>query len=293
MSRAVAWMLGGLILSVIAGGGVAAAQGVGFDTFAGLKKTALGTLQGKLTWLGPQREMVPSVAFTANGNTVDLGQFAGAQSAGFNYGNDVMPAQTFTASVDELAAMLQKVGALPGITGGGASANGVLSFALAQGGNVFQTVAAPADATALIAAIMAAMPRNQGATQALNDLGCAGNVLGDVTASDVSAGVKVTRSGLRRSRATGRFLQTVTIENQSGGALAGPLSIILEGLAGSIVVMNKAGTTCKITPAGRPYVNLPAGLAAGGRAEVIVEYENPDNLQVAYTTRAFAGEGPR
>jgi hypothetical protein len=71
------------------------------------------------------------------------------------------------------------------------------------------------------------------------------------------------------------------------------VSVILQGLAGSITVANKTGTTCNIQPTGLPFVNAPGSLAAGAKVNVPVEFDNPDALQVNYSTRVFAGEGSR
>jgi hypothetical protein len=283
-----------LTLAVVVAAGPARAQNFApFADFARLKEAQLANLQVKVTWIGTQDEMLPSVGFTARGKTFDLSQFAAFHRPGINYGNDVMPLQTFTASTHDLAAMLAGVGALGAITSGAAAPNGVLSFALNNGGAVFEAIPARADATALLAAIMSALHTNADAQRVLGDLGCAGGVLPASSATDVSSSVSVTRSGIRLNRATGRYVQAITLANTSGARVAGPVSVILQGLAGSITVANKNGTTCNIAPTGLPFVNAPGSLAAGAKVNVPVEFDNPDALQVNYSTRVFAGEGSR
>jgi hypothetical protein len=264
-----------------------------FSTFARLKAKELATLQGKLTWLAAQREMTPSVLFAATGTAPNPALFVPFRRPGVSYGNDAMPFQTFAATPTQLAAMLAAAGKIPAVAAGGVSASPRLSFALVQGGKGFEVILDNADANALIAALMQAFAANQDALRIIGDLGCATATLGASTATEVSAGLTVTPSGIRRDRASGRYVQTITVKNTSGGAIPGPVSVILAGLPGSVTVINKAGTTCNISPTGLPFVNAPSALPPGGQADIRAEFDNPDALAIAYTTRVFAGPGPR
>ena len=108
-------------------------------------------------------------------------------------------------------------------------------------------------------------------------------------ASDVTAQVTVTRGGFRYVRATGHYLQPVTLAN-NGAALADPISLVLDGLAGATLV-GASGTTSAAAPSGSPYVTLPAGgLAAGASVTVTLEFTAQPT---GYTARVLAGPGAR
>lgn len=108
-------------------------------------------------------------------------------------------------------------------------------------------------------------------------------------ASDVTAQVTVTRGGFRFVRATGHYLQPVTLAN-NGAALADPLSLVLDGLAGATLV-GASGITSAAAPSGSPYVTLPpGGLAAGASVTVTLEFTAQPT---GYAVRVLAGPGAR
>ncbi len=108
-------------------------------------------------------------------------------------------------------------------------------------------------------------------------------------ASDVTAQITLTRGGFRYVRATGHYLQPVTLAN-NGAALADPVSLVLDGLAGAALV-GASGTTSAAAPSGSPYVTLPTGgLAAGASVTVTLEFTAQPS---GYTLRVLAGPGAR
>src|SRR5438132_3328777 len=100
-----------------------------YSDFQAMSATDLQTLQVKLTYVGPQQEPTPTVAFTSPTNVLNLSQFVPFRRPAFNYGNDDLDVRSFSASVGELQAVIQDVGTLPNVTAGGATGD-FLSFGL-------------------------------------------------------------------------------------------------------------------------------------------------------------------
>ena len=109
-------------------------------------------------------------------------------------------------------------------------------------------------------------------------------------AVDASAQVTVTRGGFRRNAATGRYVQQLTVRNTGATPIPGPVSLVVDNLSGNASLFNSSGNTACAMPVG-PYVrvNVPAGLGAGQSAIVSLEFTNPTNQGIAYTTRVLSG----
>jgi hypothetical protein len=93
-----------------------------------------------------------------------------------------------------------------------------------------------------------------------------------------------------RDRRTGRWVQQVTITNNNPGTLQGPFFVVLDGLSENVTLANATGMTTVYAPLNRPYIQVPApgaGLAAGASASVTLEFNNPSNGAIAYTTRTL------
>ncbi len=102
---------------------------------------------------------------------------------------------------------------------------------------------------------------------------------------DVTASVKIVRSGVSLNRATGKYSGTVTFTNTSGAALAGPLHLRLEGLTAGVSLDNKSGEQ-----GGAPYLTLPGGgLAPGASVTVTTVFANPSKAAVNYTAKLISG----
>jgi endoglucanase len=105
-------------------------------------------------------------------------------------------------------------------------------------------------------------------------------------ATDVSSQVSVTRTGLKLNRATGYFVQTVTLTNTSGSVITGPVALVLDGLTTGTVLENATGVTSSTSPSGHPYITASAAaLAPGGTVSLTLSF----NQISAYTTRVLAG----
>jgi len=96
-------------------------------------------------------------------------------------------------------------------------------------------------------------------------------------------GVQVTRSGVVRDRRTGAFAQQLTITNNTGDAITGPVGVWFEGLSGNATLANAS------SPGN--YIVIPgtdAGMPAGSSATVNLQFLNPTNGAINYTTHVQA-----
>ena len=124
-------------------------------------------------------------------------------------------------------------------------------------------------------------------------------------AADVTAQIKVTRTGFRHAHGAFYYGQTVTLTN-TGAALSGPISLALDGLQGFL--QNPTGTTQNALPSGSPYVNVAAaGLGQGASVSLVLQFtpasqgggggeDGPGvsvTLPITYSTRVLAGSGLR
>jgi hypothetical protein len=100
--------------------------------------------------------------------------------------------------------------------------------------------------------------------------------------------VQVTRSGYVRDRRTGTYAQQVTITNNTTGALTGPFYVVLDSLSANATLANPTGTTATYAPLNAPYILVPgASLAPGASANVSLQFTNPSNAAISYTTRTL------
>ncbi|MGC4083143.1 MAG: thrombospondin type 3 repeat-containing protein [Vicinamibacterales bacterium] len=125
----------------------------------------------------------------------------------------------------------------------------------------------------------------------------AGTVAGNgCPVNDVSASVTVTRGGFRKA-ANGRFQQSVTIKNVSATAFDGPVSLVFGSLSSNASLFGGTGVTACAPPAGQPYIDIAVGadnkLTPGESAAIVLEFTNPSNAAITYTTRVIAGPGCR
>jgi YVTN family beta-propeller protein len=111
-------------------------------------------------------------------------------------------------------------------------------------------------------------------------------------ATNVSAQASVARGGFRRNSATGRYVQQVTLTNTGTGPISGSVSLVVDNLSSNATLFNKSGDSGCATPVG-PYVNVAVGpdnvLSPGESATVVLEFTNPSNQSIAYSTRVLAG----
>lgn len=268
-----------------------------YSQFNSLTQPQLTTLQVKLTYVGPQSKALSSVLGTESSNPLDISVFVPFQRPGISYSNDEVPPRTFLASAAQLEQMIDNVGTLSAVTGGGVQTPSILSFALysaTSGGIGFEAVLNPSTATALLNQMRAALVANPSALMAINTFGCAIDANPAGLASDVTSSASIQLSGVRLDREGNHFVGTLTIENIGPSAIAGPISVVI-ALPPNVHLANLDGYTCRRAPAGRRYLDVltSGALGVGQSLSVEVELENPDREQIAATFQVLAGTGSR
>jgi len=91
---------------------------------------------------------------------------------------------------------------------------------------------------------------------------------------------------------TGRYSQTVKLTNNSGSAITGPISLVVDGLSSNAGLFNAAGSTDSLALPVSPYVSS-GGLAPGQSVSVVLQFSNPTKAGITYNTRLLAGPGSR
>jgi len=268
-----------------------------YSDFLNMSPSQLTTLQGKLTFVGPQEEPVPSVGFTSTSNTMNLSLFVPFQRAGFSYQNDTLQVRLFTASTAQLQAMLQNAGLIPAVQAGGVGNPPYVSFSLVNtvpGTKGYEAILSPADGISLLNAFRNALAGNSDALTALNDFGCSTALRDPGVPADVSATVQVTLSGVRLVRSTGRYAATATLKNNGASAVALPISLVLT-LPQGVTLFTTNGSTCGVSPVGLPFVNAPVSgpLQPGATIQINLEFINPNGVPIVAPTKVLAGPGGR
>jgi hypothetical protein len=124
----------------------------------------------------------------------------------------------------------------------------------------------------------------------------AGNVQAAKTSADTttkvagSAGpqlvtLTITTEGPVYNRGTKLYVVTVTLTNNTGAAIAGPINAVFNKLPAAVTLTNSAGTS----PGGGPYLSLSSGLAAGASATLTAEFSDPTNIQIPISIATYSG----
>lgn len=269
-----------------------------YSDFQTMSLDELKTLQVKLTYVGIQTRPISSLAFTSPFHALNLAAFVPFRRPGIEYSNDDIKVRTFTASPEELKAIIDNVAVLPNVIAGGVAQNPYLSFALlntSNGTKSFEAVVSKADSLDLFGQLRLALQSNKTGLRMLSEIACPLDLLEPERPVDVSANVDVTISGVRLNRTTGRFVGTATVTNASGQSLPGSVSLVLDPV-GNVRLFNADGTTCGTNPVGRGFINLPLidnELPPGASVQVTLDFENPDREPVNTTTKVLAGPGAR
>ena len=102
-----------------------------------------------------------------------------------------------------------------------------------------------------------------------------------LTPIDLTASVKIVRSGLTLNRFTSKYTGTVTITNTSDATLTGPLHFRLEGLTAGVTLDNATGIR-----GGAPYIALSqTELAPGATVTLNTTFTNPAKGAISYSPR--------
>lgn len=115
-------------------------------------------------------------------------------------------------------------------------------------------------------------------------------------ARDVSAAIRVLPQALRYDTSTLRFQRDIQLQNRSRQPIAGPVSLVLDGLSARALA-NAAGQTRCVSPLGTPYLAVPVGtdgvLRPRETATVTLIFALPSASRLPLRTRVLAGEGDR
>jgi hypothetical protein len=107
-------------------------------------------------------------------------------------------------------------------------------------------------------------------------------------ALDTTNQFNVIKSGFRFNNATGRFVQTVTLQQPTLTPIQLPLSLVLDNLSSNATLFNKTGDATCAMPSGSPYINVPSG-----GTSVVLEFVDPTKTGITYNTRVLIGSGRR
>ena len=100
------------------------------------------------------------------------------------------------------------------------------------------------------------------------------------------------RTGLVRDRRTNTYAQQLAIQNTTAEPIAGPVLLLLDNLSANATLANRAGVVANYPPLGGAYISVPGtagGLAPGASASVVLQFSNPTNGAITYTTRILPG----
>jgi hypothetical protein len=112
-------------------------------------------------------------------------------------------------------------------------------------------------------------------------------------ANDVSGSVDVTmRDPIDQN--TKRYVQIVTLTNNSSGTIAGPISLVLDDLPEGVMLSNLSGYTSLMLPAGSAYIDTPVPQLAPGQSITFpLLFTNPGRIPLSLMTRVLAHSGSR
>ncbi|HUL68430.1 MAG TPA: hypothetical protein VLW55_27790 [Burkholderiaceae bacterium] len=112
-------------------------------------------------------------------------------------------------------------------------------------------------------------------------------------ADDVSAEIKVTRGGYLAG-AGGTVRQVLTLTNTSAVPIAGPVSIVLDGLSANATLANASGRTACALPLNDPFITIAGPLNPGANTLQLLIFNDPTHAAITYPgTRVLSGSGLR
>ncbi len=124
----------------------------------------------------------------------------------------------------------------------------------------------------------------------------AGNVQAAKTTADTTTTVAnsgslqtnltISTQGPVYNRGTKSYVVTVTLTNNTGAAIVGPIEAVFNNLPSTITLTNSAGTS---PIGGGPYLSLGSGLAPGASAVLTAEFSDPTNVQIPISIVTYSG----
>jgi hypothetical protein len=107
---------------------------------------------------------------------------------------------------------------------------------------------------------------------------------------NVTALVSITRG--KMTRRGGRAHQVLTLTNSGGTPLAGPVSVVVEGLGRGVRLLGRTGTAHAAH--GSPFINLPVDqLLPGASVTLVLDLGGAGQGSPRYRVQVFAGPGGR
>ncbi len=296
-----------IVTFAISGGRAYCQTPAPFEQFGQLTGTALSQLQLKLTWVGDQTTLCPTLVIKASG-VVDLQKFAACRQSGWDYGNDDFGPDSAAASVADLGVVIDNLGMIPHVVAGGAADEGSLSVGLASPiagvDRCFDVIVDSSTAVTAFAAIRSGLAGSLEAAKRVREMACGLGLLAGTTPTSVNSQVRLAFGSARRNPATGEYLCLAKVTNISASTIQPPLSLVLQPEDGSLELIDLTGRTCLLQGGGLPYidVDIGAGLTPGASVSCVLRFRNPDRrmIRLYWTSEAgriqpqlYAGPGER
>jgi hypothetical protein len=273
-----------------------------YSEFQAMTVAQMQNLQGKLTFVGDRRRESKTLLFRAAGQASDLTVFVPFYRSQFlpgGYNSDHQTFRSFSATTQDLKAMIDSVASVSQVVDGDVDTGGFLSFALSNviDGNtkVFESVVNPATGKLLFGRLLGAFATNDSAGAVLSDKACEFGMLPSGPPNNVTSQVAISLRGFRKDRRTGQYVGRVRITNTSQQTIGAPIIFVFRPPA-NIDAVAPAGLTCAIDPSGSPYVTVSAGssLGPGQHMDVTLRFDNLDGDPIALSSQqVFSGPGFR
>jgi len=246
----------------------------------------IGTVQGRLDYLGPQAGTLWPLVFATDGRAADPALMDGLPEG--------VRAPVLDVSEEEMRRFLLDAAALLG--GDGVQdpwLTVTLALGEAAGRRRLVRRLSREEAAPFYAAFWRAF-RSRPASVHVQAWGCALGLLPDGRPAEVTDSTEIS-VGRFEADGSGRYSGRVTVRNRSSASLPAPVSVVFE-LSDNIRLLEPDGTTCHVEPVGRDYVHLPlseSGLAPGEEASVTLAYANSERQPVSMSLKLVAGPEPR
>jgi len=102
--------------------------------------------------------------------------------------------------------------------------------------------------------------------------------------------VSVAPGGFTLNRRTNKLSQTVTVTNDTGATVTGPVQLVLGGLSNNTTLANSTGNTANNYPVGAAYITATSGnMAPGAAVNVVLQFTPPASGTVTYTPSTVTG----
>ncbi len=269
-------------------------ESVPFGFFTQMDTQDLKSVSIRLSYLGPQEELISDLAFVPQGGSM-------AQKRSFVW-TITVPSVLLKQLLDALQGPVELSGApkpypFLSLTVEKRDADHIKSFQ-----KIFNTE----DAKKIFSVFRLILESHRPARPHVQSWGCALDLLPEGSATDVTGrvNIKITNSSGSPWDQVSNFIQhgraphsdiKVAVTNRSAAALEGPVSVAFN-LSGNARALDVDGATCHVTPVGRGFIDLPlrnGRLLPGETVEMPVGIENPENEPVTFDIKILAGPDPR